>query len=176
MNRLLQSSAAVKSRSPKPEGIQMRFPRMTTQRWMAVTAIIAIVLWLSITAYRVKHDTQTAWIFHFWERYGSITPGSIYNSQHPAPFWPRYWRRLVGQPWPGTYACDPSTEASSKWGRSAVTVTAPLPESGRQPLRSPVARLPASHHGNRALSVYFKEYLPRHWKKDADGDWVSSYK
>jgi hypothetical protein len=24
---------------------------------------------------------------------------------HPDPFWPHYWRSLVGRPWPGSYAC-----------------------------------------------------------------------
>jgi hypothetical protein len=148
----------------------MRFPRMTTQRLMAVTAATAVALWLGIAALRVHNDSESKWIYHLWERFGSIQPGSVYNSQHRAPFWPRYWRRLLGQPWPGTYSCDPSTESPGWNGRLAVTVTysedEPRPTNGR---------LPDSHHYNLASREYNNKYLPMHWKKDADGQWVSDY-
>jgi hypothetical protein len=151
----------------------MRFPRMTTQRWMAVTAATAVALWLGTTAFRVKNDRGSQWISHLWERYGSLQPGSIYNSQHEAPFWPRYWRRLLGQPWPGTYACDPSAESSGRYGRLVVTIAAPSLRNEVRPIKG---RLPKSHQGNRAAYEYSRSYIPKHWKKDADGQWVNDYK
>jgi hypothetical protein len=149
----------------------MPFARMTTRQWMAVTAATAVALWLGIAGYRVKNDSE--WIFHLWERFGSIQPGSLYNSQHPAPFWPRYWRKLVGQPWPGSYACDPSTESSGWNGRLAVTLTVPYSALDERPVRG---RLSDSHYANRASHEYSKKYLPRHWKKDTNGQWTNDYK
>ena len=99
----------------------MRSPRMTTRRWMVVTAAISIALWLGLTADRVIGDRQSQRLSHLWERRGTFEPGSVYSSGHPAPFWPRYWRRLFGQPWPGTYVCDPNLEGESKFGRLVAT-------------------------------------------------------
>jgi hypothetical protein len=151
----------------------MRFPRMTTRRWMAVTAATSIALWLVIAAHRVKNDSESKWIFHLWERYGSIQPGSVYGSQHRAPFWPRYWRRLFGQPWPGNYACDPRTEYNGRWARIVVTVAASTSEVEEGPIRG---RPPDSYYANRASHEYSKKYLPQHWIKGANGEWGNDYK
>src|SRR5262245_36631105 len=70
-------------------------PRMTVRRWMVLLIVVAIVLWLVTTADRVRTDHSSRWLYHLWERKGSLEPGSKYHSQHQAPFWARYWRRLL---------------------------------------------------------------------------------
>ncbi len=65
----------------------MRLPRMTTRRWMLVIALFALSLWLGLAAYRVGTDPRGKWIYHLWERHGSIEPGSIFNTQHSVPIW-----------------------------------------------------------------------------------------
>ncbi len=101
----------------------MRLPRMTTRRWMLVIAFFALSLWLGLAAYRVGTDPRGKWIYHLWERHGSIEPGSIFNTQHSVPIWPRYWRALLGQPWPGSYICDEQcTKTWERVGRIVVTV------------------------------------------------------
>jgi hypothetical protein len=102
----------------------MRLPRMTTRRWMSVIAFFALSLWLGLVASRVGTDPRGKWVFHLWERHGSIEPGSVFNSQHPVPFWPRYWRALLGQPWPDSYVCDEGcTRTWDRVGRIVVTVS-----------------------------------------------------
>jgi hypothetical protein len=140
---------------------------MTTRRWMAVIAANSIALWLGITADRVNHDyRKSGRVYHLWERRGVFEPGSLFNSQHPAPFWPRYWRRLFGQTWPGSYACDQCIETHNRYGRLALTIAIPLDNPNLKVLS------PDAHHANRALSQYYKEYVPRHWNKHADGEWL----
>jgi hypothetical protein len=146
----------------------MEYPRMTTRRWMSVIFALSIALWLGATAIHVINDRQGQRLEHLWERHHSPEPGSVYNSGHPAPFWPRYWRRVFGQPWPGTYTSDPSVETESRYGRLVVTIAAPL--LGDTPV--PVGNLiPKSHPAIQLISEYNDKYLPRHWKKDADGLW-----
>jgi hypothetical protein len=135
---------------------------------MAVIVALSIAFWLSVTAYRVVSDRQSQRICHLWERHAIFGPGSVYNSGHPAPFWPRYWRRLFGQPWLGTYACDPSAESYSRFGRLAATVSAPSLGDDLTPVHG---RIPENHSGNRLIAEYYSKYVPQHWKKDADGIW-----
>ena len=89
------------------EAHAMRLLPMTTRRWMSVVVGAAVTLWMGTAAYRVRFDPSCEFIHHLWER--SDTPGgtlrSIIGTGHPAPFWPQYWRRLLGKPWPGTYRC-----------------------------------------------------------------------
>jgi len=101
----------------------MRLPRMTTRRWMLVVSFLALSQWLGVVAYRVGTDPKGTWLFHLWERHGSIGSGSVFNAQHPVPFWPRYWRALLGRPWPGSYVCDEGcTRTWDRVGRIVVTV------------------------------------------------------
>jgi hypothetical protein len=149
------------------------FPRMTTRRWLAITAIVAIGLWLGVTAKAVINDHQSERLYHLWERFECLEPGSIYNSGHKAPFWPRYWRRLLGRPWPGTYVCDHSGDPNRRVGRLVVSVSEPSYTFMGDLLRSGKP-LPPNYHGNQAYFEYYQEYVPRHWKKDADGIWTRS--
>jgi hypothetical protein len=152
----------------------MRLPTMTTRRWMAVTVASAIALWLSVTAYHVETDRDGEWIYHLWERFDSIDPGSVYNSQHRAPFWTRYWRKLIGRPWPGNYACDPGGECESRWGRLAVTITAPSAEMTGE-VEPKNGRFPADRHESIAISSYYNKYILQHWKEDEEGYWENNY-
>jgi len=86
----------------------MRLPRMTTRRWMRVVVGAAVVMWMATVAYRVQVDPQSRYIHHLWGERKDSPEGlrrSITSTLCHAPFWPLYWRRLLGQPWPGTYRC-----------------------------------------------------------------------
>jgi hypothetical protein len=86
----------------------MRLPLMTTRRWMLVVVGVALVTWPSTVAWRISADRRTRYIYHIWVRKDSpydepdrpMTGTLCY-----APFWSRYRRALLGQPWPGTYKC-----------------------------------------------------------------------
>jgi hypothetical protein len=91
--------------------------RITIRRSMVAVVVIAVVLWLSATAIRVDGDAESRQIYHCWEGEASkieswdgrkMTYGWTPNFRsefHRAPFWPRYWRRLLGRSWPGDYVC-----------------------------------------------------------------------
>ena len=62
----------------------------------------------------------------------------------------------------GNYACDPSAESYSRYGRLAVTVPAPSLGDDLTPVGR---RIPDNYSGNRLISEYYSKYVPRHWKK-----------
>lgn len=81
--------------------------RLTIGRLMLVVAAFSVASWSAGTAYKVQHDPGSRWVRHVWVRDGG--PDDYPNPTTTAcvpTFWPQYWRKLLGRPWPGTYACD----------------------------------------------------------------------
>ena len=68
---------------------------------------VGVATWLTITAARVVSDPNGDGMCHLRMR---IDTRELVTQGHPIQgvFWPRYWRRLLGQPWPGTYVCSPA--------------------------------------------------------------------
>jgi hypothetical protein len=105
--------------------------RFTVRRMMAAVAVSGLAFYLLLTALRVHTDVRSSWLYHLWERHAIEGYETVFNAQHPAPFWPRYWWKLLGQPWPGTYVCDESCARSwEKVGR--VVFTVPMNPSPRR--------------------------------------------
>jgi hypothetical protein len=81
---------------------------------MAVVAGAAVGLWMIAVVYRVQAATHKEDLFHLWVRKDLLMPKdrpeglrrSFLGTTCCSPFWPRYWRKLLGQPWPGTYRCS----------------------------------------------------------------------
>jgi hypothetical protein len=76
---------------------------------IVVVALAAIAAWLLVTADRVRRDPQGEQMSHL--RLGRDTAEVVVHT-HPIQgvFWSRYWRRLLGQPWPGSFVCPSCRE------------------------------------------------------------------
>jgi hypothetical protein len=89
----------------------MRWPRVRfTIRWlMLLVAAVGMAVWLVITAVRVALDPRANQLSHL--RLGRDTTELVVHT-HPIAgvFWPRYWRRLLGQTWPGSFVCPSCLE------------------------------------------------------------------
>jgi hypothetical protein len=78
---------------------------------MIGVAVVAVASRIAATAYHVDHDPECRWLVHEWKR--TDLPDL---DQKPTttvcvpPFWPQFWRKLLYQPWPGTYLCDETRE------------------------------------------------------------------
>ena len=74
---------------------------------MVVVAGTAVGMWTIAVVYRVQDDAHSKCIYHLWVRKDSTEElhRSMRGTVCSAPFWPRYWRTLLGQPWPGSYKC-----------------------------------------------------------------------
>ncbi len=74
---------------------------MTTKKLMAANVKLAILVWLCITLYRTGRSR------------GHLRPDPaipaifLYDASYcdRRPFLPKFWRRLLGLPWPGSYVC-----------------------------------------------------------------------
>jgi hypothetical protein len=119
--------------------------QFSLQTLMASMALWTLFFWLFLTAFRVGHDLPGQTIHHLWQDHlwqgGASRPpgpgpsalmatGDFVVTTHPltgfAGFWPRYWRRLLGQPWPGSFRCPdcPWEKDERFFGRKLIASSA----------------------------------------------------
>jgi hypothetical protein len=118
----------------------LRQLQMTTRWCIAAVAGAAVGMWMIAVVYRVQAASHKEDLFHLWVRKDLSRPedragglrGSLLGTSCCADFWPRYWRRLLGQPWPGTYRCrcvasedaiDPAAPKGANNAAIAITQT-----------------------------------------------------
>jgi hypothetical protein len=92
---------------------------MTTRRWLVVIAFTALGMWTATALSRTlplrPHLLPSRTI-----------PGAFEYSPCPhRPFWSKFWRILLGQPWPGSFICPyhpksryiepPSNDDPGRW-------------------------------------------------------------
>jgi hypothetical protein len=98
-------------------------PRPTIINMMVLVLIISLGLWTGSAAYHVRTEPAGSWLLHV----GGDPRGSVTWGVHPAPFWPRYWRHLLGLAWPGSYVCPEGCWRSPGMGRRTLGTRAVLP-------------------------------------------------
>jgi hypothetical protein len=76
-------------------------PRISIRQLLAFVTVIAVILWLGIPAIEVYRYKE----YHVHQGTGSTKGSVVAQGGIPAPFWPRYWKRLAGRPW-WRQACD----------------------------------------------------------------------
>ena len=82
----------------------MRRPRITVSGLMCVVFIFAIAFHLSVGAVRVHSAKE--YHAHTWVLIQGGKPFIHIASAERPPFWPRYWRYLIGLPWKGLPLCS----------------------------------------------------------------------
>ncbi len=70
-------------------------PRISIRQIMAIILLIAVMLRLGIPAFEVFTTKE----YHVHQGVGPTKGSAVAQSGIPAPFWPRYWKRLMGQHW-----------------------------------------------------------------------------
>ena len=71
---------------------------------MAFVLVAGVAVWLSLSAYEV-YSAKDVHMHTFVE---TSEPPSLAGWNRPAPFWPRYARRLLGRPWRRQPLCEPT--------------------------------------------------------------------
>ena len=72
--------------------------KLTLRAALVLQLIIAVALWLTLSAvevYRATESHEHTWVGTDSGRWG------LQMDFVEARFWPRYWRRLLGMPWRG---------------------------------------------------------------------------
>lgn len=91
------------------EGHLMRMPRTTIRSLMAIVLLIGVAIWAGLAAERTRSN-KARFHTHFHANGVPHDPNGEF-AMTPAwiPFWPVYWRTLLGLPWNWHYACVPGS-------------------------------------------------------------------
>jgi hypothetical protein len=92
-------------------------PRFTVRRAMLVVLVVAWSFGVILPAIEVGRDRNRDFHVHTWfDPHGGVVVPPIPPDTLPmklsgvemrsTPFWPRYWRCLLGRPWRGQPLCD----------------------------------------------------------------------
>jgi hypothetical protein len=81
----------------------MRGPRITVGGLMCIVVVLGIAIHLALAAVRVFAAKE--YHFHTWlEGQGDRTFTTLAVAEQ-SPFWPRYWRCILGLPWKSLPLC-----------------------------------------------------------------------
>jgi hypothetical protein len=81
-------------------------PRLSVPGRALAAMVMAIAIWLAVPVARIAANPADDYHIHECIGFG-------YNkSVHANPFWSRYWRLLLGRPWPGDFGCGIPPEES----------------------------------------------------------------
>ncbi len=83
----------------------MHLPRMTTRGLMVFVILVGLALHFAMSARRVYATKE--YHFHTWVFLSGNKPFATISSANQPPFWPRYWRCILGLPWRGRALCQP---------------------------------------------------------------------
>lgn len=83
----------------------MRMPRTTIRRLMVIVLLIGMATWAGLAAERTRTNEARAHV-HIKDEGASNAPLSDFSETRAwVPFWPVYWRTLLGLPWDWRYDC-----------------------------------------------------------------------
>ena len=77
--------------------------RLSIRTLMALVLLAGLVFWLVVCAFEVQGARDS----HVHTYVDTGDPPGLAAWNRPAPFWPRYVRRLLGRPWRRQPLCEP---------------------------------------------------------------------
>jgi hypothetical protein len=83
----------------------MRMPRTTIRRLMVVVLLIAMATWAGLAAERTRLNKSRAHIHYQNDGMLNKPLENFSETRAWVPFWPVYWRTLLGLPWDWRYEC-----------------------------------------------------------------------
>ena len=134
--------------------------RWTTRTGMVGISILAVSMGVLVPAFRVAFENDRH--FHVYlamvekDKYNRVVPMGGHES---SPFWPRYWRCLLGRPWVGRSYCarDPD--------RLGEVCYLAHPELQNPPVPDDLSRLPALEAEFKRLWVIDPRARPREMQR-----------
>jgi hypothetical protein len=84
--------------------------KLSIRTLMAFVLVAGVAVWVSLSAYEV-YSTKDV---HMHTFVNTGEPPHLAGWNRPAPFWPRYARRLLGRPWRRQPLCEPTPGAEEE--------------------------------------------------------------
>jgi hypothetical protein len=88
---------------------RIRSPQLSSFRGILLWTTLAVLVGLAVPAVQVVLEPGLDFHIHTSKFVINKNPG---ESVHANPFWARYWRLLLGRPWPGDFVCEIPPEVS----------------------------------------------------------------
>jgi hypothetical protein len=83
----------------------MRMPKTTIRRMMVMVLVIGMATWAGVAAERTRTNKSRSHV-HFNNEGELGAPLREFSETRAwVPFWPVYWRTLLGLPWDWRYDC-----------------------------------------------------------------------
>jgi hypothetical protein len=116
----------------------MRLPRpqFTVRRMMIIVALCAVVAWLLLAAIQIEREPNSQTLCHLRRFTDNGERIAFGHGSTAWTFWSKYWRRVLGLPWPGSFVCPCKAEFEKKSQRSTVDLATSNDMRGRKPGRS----------------------------------------
>jgi hypothetical protein len=134
----------------------MRLPKVTIRSLMALVVVVAIGLWAGLRAREVYLDND--YHLHVYVHWINGEPGMTWDGAASPPFWPRYWRHLVGLPWKAQPVCGK--------GAGHIEEACSFANPELFPKRSPGMALVAPRKIEEAY-----DRMMKHWEKRNTPGW-----
>lgn len=92
-------------------------PRFTLRSAMVLVACAGVAGWLLLAAERVRTEPGSGTVCHLGRYRDNGEPFAYGHGSSPRVFWSKYWRKVLGRPWPGSFACPCKSEFERDFGR-----------------------------------------------------------
>jgi hypothetical protein len=83
----------------------MRMPKTTIRRLMVIVLLIGIGTWAGVAAERTRSNQLRSHLHYNNEGAPNAPLTDFSQTRAWVPFWPVYWRTLLGLPWDWHYDC-----------------------------------------------------------------------
>jgi hypothetical protein len=97
----------------------MRLPRLrlSLRSAMMLVAALGLVFWLILAAVQLWREPDASTLCHLGRFCDNGEPFAHGHASSPWIFWSKYWRKVLYQPWPGSFACPCKAELERTFGR-----------------------------------------------------------
>jgi hypothetical protein len=92
---------------PENQPMKLPFPRFTLRRLLAIVLMMGTVIWPGIAGERTRLNKARFHTDFHAAGFPVYHQGDFAQSPEWVPFWPVYWRSLLGLPWDWRYQCVP---------------------------------------------------------------------
>jgi hypothetical protein len=87
---------------------------------MALVAGVGVITWLLIAADQIRREPGSSTLCHLRRYSDNGEPFAYGHASTPWISWSKYWRKVLGLPWPGTFVCPCKEEFERGKGRKTV--------------------------------------------------------
>lgn len=97
----------------------MRLPRVrfSLRSALVLVAVVGLLFWLIVAADQLRREPNASTLCHLGQFRDNGEPFAHGHASSYWIYWSKYWRKVLYQPWPGSFACPCKAELERTFGR-----------------------------------------------------------